>query len=211
MGATDTMYIGEDNTINIRDHAICEDDCRAPIFYHSTNTTYYVRPGSSSKFASDIFIDGNYGVGIVGVYASTRYQHVWSMGAAYRTNAAGTSYGNMYGLTYTHTNVGTGTNQSIAGLSHQLQHRTNGTLTAAIGSGIWTSGNVTAYSDIAVKTVPARPTSNLFFTVRQSNVAAEPTMPPLRKILSTFIFAKVVVSENVMDDDSISAYNLPYM
>ena len=64
----------------------------------------------------------------------------------------GTSYGNIYGLTYTHTNVGTGSNQSIAGLSHQLQHRTNGTLTAAIGSGIWTSGNVTAYSDIAVKT-----------------------------------------------------------
>ena len=146
------MYIGEDNTINLRDHAIAEDDCRAPIFYHSTNTTYYVRPGSTSKFASDIVIDGNYGVGIVGVYASTRYQHVWSMGAAYRTNAAGTSYGNMYGLTYTHTNVGTGTNQSISGLSHQLQHRNNGTLTAAIGSGIWTSGNVTAYSDIAVKT-----------------------------------------------------------
>ena len=66
-------------------------------------------------------------------------------------------------------------------------------------------------SDIAVKTVPARPTSNLFFTVKQSNVAEEPTMPPLRKILSTFIFAKVVVSENVIDDDSISAYNLPYM
>ena len=150
--ATETMYIGEDNTINLRDHAIAEDDCRAPIFYHSTNTTYYVRPGSSSKFAGDIFIDGNHGVGIVGVYSATRYQHVWSMGAAYRTNAAGTSYGNMYGLTYTHTNIGTGTNQSIAGLSHQLQHRTNGTLTAAIGAGIWTSGNVTAYSDIAVKT-----------------------------------------------------------
>ena len=58
----------------------------------------------------------------------------------------------MYGITYTHTNVGTGTNQAIAGLSHQWQHRTNGTLTAAIGGGIWTSGNVTAYSDIAVKT-----------------------------------------------------------
>jgi len=74
------------------------------------------------------------------------------MGTAYKTNDSGTSYGNMYGLTYTHTNVGTGTNQAISGLSHQLQHRTNGTLTAAIGSGIWTSGNVTAYSDIAVKT-----------------------------------------------------------
>ena len=93
----------------------------------------------------------NYGHGVFGVYSATRYQHVWSMGTAYKTNASGTSYGNMYGLTYTHTNIGTGTNQAISGLSHQLQHRTNGTLTAAIGSGIWTSGNVTAYSDIAVK------------------------------------------------------------
>ena len=97
-------------------------------------------------------VANNYGRGLFGVYASTRYQHVWSMGTAYKTNDSGTSYGNMYGLTYTHTNVGTGTNQSISGLSHQLQHRHNGTLTAAIGSGIWTSGNITAYSDIAVKT-----------------------------------------------------------
>ena len=149
---TETMYIGEDNTINLRDHAICEDDCRAPIFYHSSNTTYYVRPGSSSKFNGDIFIDGNYGIGIVGVYSATRYQHVWMMGSAYRTNAAGTSYGNAYGLTWTHTNIGTGTNQSISGLSHQLQVRANGTLWSAIGNGIWTNGNVTAYSDIAVKT-----------------------------------------------------------
>ena len=150
--STQTMYLGEDNTINIRDHGIGEDDLRAPIFYHSSNTAYYVRPGSTSKFADDIFIDGNYGKGIVGVYSSYRYQHVWSMGAAYRTSADGTSYGNMYGITYTHTNIGTGTNQAISGLSHQWQHRHNGTLTAAIGSGIWTSGNVTAYSDIAVKT-----------------------------------------------------------
>ena len=37
-------------------------------------------------------------------------------------------------------------------------------------------------SDIAVKTVPARPTSNLFFAVKQSNIPDEPTIPPVRKI-----------------------------
>ena len=74
------------------------------------------------------------------------------MGAAYRSAADGSGFGNMYGLTYTHTNVGTGTNESISGLSHQLQHRHNGTLTAAIGNGLWTAYNVTAFSDIAVKT-----------------------------------------------------------
>jgi hypothetical protein len=97
-------------------------------------------------------VPNDYGKGVFGIYSSTRYQHVWSMGAAYKTNASGTSYGNMYGITWTHTNVGTGTNQSISGLGHQWQLRMNGTLHAAIGSGIWTSGNITAYSDIAVKT-----------------------------------------------------------
>jgi len=124
------------------------------VLYMNGNTGYYLNPASttSANLYGDVNIVGNYGHGVTGVYSSQRYQHVWSMGTAYRTSADGTSYGNMYGLTYTHTNVGTGTNQSISGLSHQLQHRTNGTLTAAIGSGIWTSGNVTAYSDIAVKT-----------------------------------------------------------
>ena len=97
------------------------------------------------------YVANNYGHGIFGVYSATRYQHVWSMGEAYTVPADGSGTGNMYGLTYTHTNVGTGTNESIAGLSHQLQHRTNGVLTAAIGTGIWTSGNISAYSDISVK------------------------------------------------------------
>jgi hypothetical protein len=97
-------------------------------------------------------VPNDYGKGVFGVYSSTRYQHVWSMGTAYKTNTNGTSYGNMYGLTWTHTNVGTGTNQSISGLGHQLQLRMNGVLYCAFGSGIWTSGNITAYSDRAVKT-----------------------------------------------------------
>ena len=120
--------------------------------YLNGDTSYYLQPegNTSANLQGDVVINA-YGRGLVGLYSSTRYQHVWSMGAAYRTAADGSGFGNIYGLTYTHTNVGTGTNESIAGLSHQLQHRHNGTLTAAIGSGIWTSGNVTAYSDIAVK------------------------------------------------------------
>lgn len=94
----------------------------------------------------------NYGHGVFGVYSPARYQHVWSMGAAYKTSADGTSAGNMYGVTWTHTNVGTGTNQAINGLSHQLQGRAGGNLWWALGAGIWTVGNVTAYSDISVKT-----------------------------------------------------------
>ena len=119
----------------------------------------FLRSDASDTFTGTLtmgtqyaLVANSYGRGLFGIYSATRYQHVWSMGTAYKTSDDGTSYGNMYGLTYTHTNIGTGTNQAISGLSHQLQHRTNGVLTAAIGTGIWTSGNVTAYSDIAVKT-----------------------------------------------------------
>ena len=97
-------------------------------------------------------VSTNYGQGQFGLYSATRYQHVWSMGAAYKTAADGTGYGNMYGLTWTHTNVGTGANEAISGLSHQLQVRANGTLWCAFGNGIWSVGNITAYSDRRVKT-----------------------------------------------------------
>jgi hypothetical protein len=108
--------------------------------------------GTLTMGLQQALVANNYGRGVFGLYSATRYQHVWSMGTAYKTSDDGTSYGNMYGLTFTHTNIGTGANQAISGLSHQLQLRMNGTLHAAIGSGIWTSGNITAYSDIAVKT-----------------------------------------------------------
>ena len=64
-------------------------------------------------------------------------------------------------------------------------------------------------SDIAVKTVPATPTSNLFFAVRQSNIPEEPTIPPPRNIFSTFTFAKDVVSENWIFSDFTFAYKFP--
>lgn len=108
--------------------------------------------GTLTHSSQVALVPNDYGKGVFGLYSDTRYQHVWSMGTAYKTNTNGTSYGNMYGLTWTHTNIGTGTNQSISGLSHQLQLRMNGTLHCAFGSGIWTSGNITAYSDRAVKT-----------------------------------------------------------
>ena len=108
--------------------------------------------GKLTMSTQKALVAGNYGHGVFGLYSATRYQHVWSMGTSYKTNTTGTSYGNMYGLTWTHTNIGTAANQSIAGLSHQLQLRMNGTLKTVLGHGIWTAGNITAYSDIAVKT-----------------------------------------------------------
>jgi hypothetical protein len=102
--------------------------------------------GTITLGTQNALVANNYGRGLFGVYASTRYQHVWSMGTAYKTSDDGTSYGNIYGITYTHTNVGTGTNQSISGLSHQLQGRENGTLKWVLGNGIWTVASMQAAS-----------------------------------------------------------------
>ena len=104
-------------------------------------------PKSGGTFTGNYTVD-NYGIGAVGLYASTKYQSVWAMGSGYKPSADGTSLTGAYGLAWTHTNVG---GQSKAGLGHQLLIVSGGSTTAALGTGVWTSGNVTAYSDKRVK------------------------------------------------------------
>jgi len=87
--------------------------------------------------------------GVYGYYDSTKISHIWSMGVNYRVPANGSSFGNLYGLAYKHTNNSTG---GTMGGGHQMVWCQNGTPYAAMGSNIWTSGNVTAYSDRRVKT-----------------------------------------------------------
>jgi|GEM_PF-2514069 len=83
----------------------------------------------------------NYGLGVVGTYASDKYQGVFAMGDAYKLPANGSTSGTLYGIAWTHENVG---GQSKAGLSHQALFMTNGVTQTAIGTGIWTNGIVTA-------------------------------------------------------------------
>lgn len=85
----------------------------------------------------------------MGTYDSTKTQQIWSMGASYRNSSTGVNFGTLYGAAYKHTNNVTG--GTMAG-GHQMVWCQNGVGTAAIGTDIWTSGNVTAYSDIRVKT-----------------------------------------------------------
>ena len=101
----------------------------------------------------------NFGHGVYGTYSPTRYQHVWGMGTSYNLPANGLdtsgAAGNFYGLAWTYNPDygGTGNNpQAKAGLNHQLLLMMGGTTRTALGSGIWTEGNVTAYSDRRVKT-----------------------------------------------------------
>jgi hypothetical protein len=123
---------------------------RAPIFYDLDNTGYYIDPNNNSYVYSltgaaylrsngNIYTDANYGYGLVGVYASTRYQGVFSMGSPWSLAVDGTSTGNLYGLAWSHPNTG--------GVAAQLNNHgllvlVNGGFQAAI------SGSIRAATDV---------------------------------------------------------------
>ena len=88
--------------------------------------------------------------GVYGDYDSYKTNHIWSMGSSYRNHSSGSNFGNLYGASYTYSNRVYTSNVLANG--HQMVWCQNGTPTSAMGNGLWTSGNVTAYSDIRVKT-----------------------------------------------------------
>ena len=162
-----------------------QSSSRAPIFYDSDNTGYYLNPASTSSlngltvngtitgnisgnantldnidsgsflrsdatdYQNNTIYQRGYLVnetsyrnrGVYGNYNSTKTNHIWSMGVAYKNHASGTNFGNLYGLAYKHTNNTTGGN--MAG-GHQMVWCSNGTGRSAMGDNIWTSGNVKA-------------------------------------------------------------------
>ena len=114
----------------------------------NNNNTYYLNTSSTSYLHNlsvnqNIYLDNNYGSSIVGVYSDTRYQGIFAMGNSYKLAIDGTGTGSLYGLAWTHSNIG---GQSKAGLGHQLLVMMNGTTYTAIGSGIWTDGTITTTS-----------------------------------------------------------------
>ena len=68
--------------------------------------------------------------GIYGVYDSVKIGHIWSMGTAYTIPDDGSTFGNLYGLAYKHTNNATG--GTMAG-GHQVVWVVNGSPRAALG------------------------------------------------------------------------------
>ena len=105
--------------------------------------------GGMSDIRTDLVVNGSHrDHGMFGTYDSNKTAQIWSMGTSFRNHSSGTNFGNLYGLAYKHTNNSTG--GTMAG-GHQMVWCQNGTGYAAMGSNIWTSGNVTAYSDIRVK------------------------------------------------------------
>jgi hypothetical protein len=112
-----------------------------------SDTLATVTARGSSTAQNITFTNGR--KGLVGVYDATQTQAIFAMGADYVLTNGGASnaYGPFYGLawSYNPNYNGAGNNpQSKAGLNHQLLLMQNGITTAAIGSGIWTSGNISA-------------------------------------------------------------------
>lgn len=87
----------------------------------------------------DLYLDYNYGCSVVGVYTSTRYQGVFSMGNAYKLARDGSTTGNLYGLAWSHPNAG-GVASNLN--THGLLVMENGTFLAAI------SGSIRARDDV---------------------------------------------------------------
>jgi hypothetical protein len=83
---------------------------RAPIFYDSNNTGYYLDPASTSElnkiYYNSNMVSRNYGIGQVGLYDSYKYQAVFSMGESYILPADGSSTGNLYGIAWSYPNAG---------------------------------------------------------------------------------------------------------
>ena len=104
-GGVARLYLEAENGIG---YAL--NSWRAPIFYDSNNTGYYFDGNSTSRWTTSnqdgFHTFNNYGLGVVGLYASTRYQCVFAMGDAYKGNADGTSLTSAYGLWWSYPSAG---------------------------------------------------------------------------------------------------------
>lgn len=129
--------------------------------YNSTNPSGYITASGNAATTSQrefnylrvnsndhLYLNHNYGCTTIGLYSANRYQGVWSMGSAYMLPVDGTTPGNLYGLAWSHPNTG---GQAGFLSTHGLLVMENGVTNTALANGIWTRGDVTAYSDARVK------------------------------------------------------------
>lgn len=95
--------------------------------------------GNVLRSETNIYTDQNYGYGLVGYYASSRYQGVFAMGDAYKLPADGSTTGSLYGLAWSHPNAG-GVAANLN--THGLLVMENGAFLAAV------SGSIRARDDM---------------------------------------------------------------
>jgi hypothetical protein len=129
--------------LDMNGHNLVAGSFRAPIFYDSDDTAYYMDYNSttSGRLRGNLIFN-DYGAGIVGTYDSVRYQAVFAMGDAYKLPINGTSVGSLYGIAWSHPNAG-GAAGNLA--SHGMLILENGTFQGAWGGGsLRTPGDVRA-------------------------------------------------------------------
>lgn len=134
----------------VKTNSILQSDSslRAPIFYDSNDTGFYLNPASTSNLYEINSSGGvtftNFGIGVTGTYASTRLQTIFNMGAAYKISSGGDAVNNAYGLYWSHQNAGTlGGANNLA--SHGLIILEGGTYKGSWGGGrLVTTGDVRA-------------------------------------------------------------------
>lgn len=99
----------------------------------------YLRSNANDSFSGALTSTARNN-GIFGTYDSTKTDHIWSMGTAYKNSSTGADFGNLYGIAYKHTNNTTG--GTMAG-GHQAVFVNNGTPGTAISfsGGVWTSNH----------------------------------------------------------------------
>jgi len=92
----------------------------------------FLRSDASDTFTGKLSVGSTSlrSAGIYGIYDSAKTGQIWSMGTAYAIPNDGSSFGNLYGLAYKHTNNATGGNM---GGSHQMVWCNNGVARGAIG------------------------------------------------------------------------------
>ena len=109
---------------------------------YSPLSTYFLRSNADDTFTGKLSVGStsSRSAGIYGIYDSYKTGHIWSMGASYAIPNDGSTFGNLYGLAYKHTNNTTG--GTMAG-GHQMVWVVNGVGKSAMGTGLWTSGAIT--------------------------------------------------------------------
>jgi hypothetical protein len=121
------------------------------IWYDRSDSGYYSDPNGTSRLDwvnanglrsySNVYIDGDYGRGVVGVYSASRLQGVFAMGDSYKLASDGTSAGSLYGLAWSHPNAG-GVASNLN--THGLLVMENGGFLAAVSGSIRARDNMHA-------------------------------------------------------------------
>lgn len=155
--------------------------------------------------------------GMYGTYDSYKTHHIWSIGSSWAIPSDGTTFGNLYGIAYKHTNNTTG--GAMAG-GHQAVFTNNGTGGSAIGfaGNIWTSGwvhaggNITAYSDSRIKTDVSTITDASDIVSKLRGVRYKRTDTEVDKVQVGVIAQEVkeVLPEVVEYDESVDRYSVNY-